>query len=88
MWVSRVDEVDNVRDTVQVNNPLKMQNNAGGMRSPLSMNFRTNHRVNPAQNAMNEAGVVVSLSGGRAGNSAKNSMVSLANIDVNLFAAD
>lgn len=88
MWVSRVDETESVRDTVQINNPLKLQNNAGGMRSPLSMNFRTNHRVDSVQNTGNEAGVVISISGGKINNAPQNHITSLSNIDMNLFAAD
>ncbi len=89
MWVSRVDETESVRDTVQVNNnPFKMQNNASGMRSPLSMSFRAAHKVNSVQGAANEAGVVISITGGRKNNSMQNNTMSLSNIDMNLFAAD
>ena len=87
MWVSRVDETENVRDTVQINNPLKMQNNTRGMRSPMTMNFNAAHKVSSAQAATNEANVVVSISGGRR-NLSQNNMLSLSNIDMNLFAAD
>ena len=86
MWVSRVEDADKVKDTVQVNNPLKMQNNAGGLRSPMQMN-RAAQRLNQVQSATNEAGVLITLSGARRVNSAQNAM-SLSNIDMNLFAAD
>lgn len=86
MWVSRMEETDNVRDSVQVNNPLKLQNNASDMRSPLKMNFRTAQRVNSMQGATNEAGVLITLSGTRRTNTT--SAMSLSNIDMNLFAAD
>lgn len=88
MWVSRSDEVEKVRDTVQVNNPLTMNNNFQGMRSPLSANFHAARRISPIQNAAADAGVVVSISGGNRNNSAQNNVMSLSNIDVNLFAAD
>ena len=84
MWVSRVEDADKVKDTVQVNNPLKLQNNAGGLRSPLQMN-RAAQRL--AQGATNEAGVLITLSGARRNNTTQNAM-SLSNIDMNLFAAD
>lgn len=87
MLVSRVDETDKVRDTVQIENPLKMQNNSGGMRSPMTMNFRTAQKVNPLQNAANEAGVVISISNNRANNLSQANN-SLSNIDMNLFSAD
>lgn len=86
MWVSRVEDADKVKDTVQVNNPLKLQNNAGGLRSPMQMN-RAAQRLNQVQGATNEAGVLVTLSGARRTNSAQNNM-SLSNIDMNLFASD
>ena len=84
MWVSRVEDADKVKDTVQVNNPLKLQNNAGGLRSPLQMN-RAAQRL--AQGTTNEAGVLITLSGARRNNTTQNAM-SLSNIDMNLFAAD
>ena len=87
MWVSRVEETDKVKDTVQVNNPLKLTGNAGGMRSPLKMNFRAAQRMNQAQGAANEAGVLVTLSGARRGNVTP-TVMSLSNLDVGLFAAD
>lgn len=76
--VSRIDETDKVRDTVQIDNSM------GGMRSPVQMNFRANQKVNPAQNA---AGVVITISGGYKDNSAQTNP-SLSNIDMDLFAAD
>ena len=79
MGVSRIDEADKVRDTVQIDN------NFSGNRSPLNMNFRRVSRVNPVQNA---AGVVISISGNRANNDSAQSNTSLSNIDMNLFAAD
>ena len=88
MWVSRADEVENVRDTVQVSNPLKMKNNFQGMQSPLTANFHATRKVSSAQNAANGAGVVVSISGGNRNNLSQNNMMSLSNIDMNLFAAD
>lgn len=78
MGVSRVDDADKVRDTVQVDN------NFGGMRSPLTMNFRTAQKVNPVQNA---AGVVITISGKNTNTSAQSNL-SLSNIDMDLFAAD
>ena len=86
MWVSRVEDADKVKDTVQVNNPLRLQNNAGGLRSPLQMN-RAAQRLSQAQGATNEAGVLITLSGARRNNTTQNAM-SLSNIDMNLFAAD
>ena len=86
MWVSRMEDADKVKDTVQVNNPLKLQNNAGGLRSPLQMN-RAAHRLSQAQGATNETGVLITLSGARRMNATQN-VTSLSNIDVNLFAAD
>ena len=86
MWVSRVEDADKVKDTVQVNNPLRLQNNAGGLRSPLQMN-RAAQRLSQAQGATNEAGVLITLSGARRATPSQNVM-SLSNIDVNLFAAD
>ena len=79
MGVSRIDEADKVRDTVQIDN------NLSNTRSPLNMNFRRVPRVNPVQNA---AGVVISISGNRANNDSMQSNNSLSNIDMDLFAAD
>ena len=79
MGVSRIDEADKVRDTVQIDN------NLSNTRSPLNMNFRRVPRVNPVQNA---AGVVISISGNRANNDSMQSNTSLSNIDMDLFAAD
>ena len=79
MGVSRIDEADKVRDTVQIDN------NLSNTRSPLNMNFRRVPRVNPVQNA---AGVVISISGNRANNDSAQSNTSLSNIDMDLFAAD
>lgn len=86
MWVSRVEDADKVKDTVQVNNPLKLQSNAGGLRSPLQMN-RATQRLSQVQGATNEAGVLITLSGARRTN-ATQSVTSLSNIDMNLFVAD
>lgn len=86
MWVSRVEDADKVKDTVQVSNPLKLNNNAGGLRSPMQMN-RAAQRLSQSQGATNEAGVLITLSGARRVNSAQN-VTSLSNIDMNLFAAD
>ena len=88
MWVSRVEDADKVKDTVQVNNPLKLQNNAGGLRSPLKANFRAVQKLNQAQGATNEAGVLVTLSGGAKRGNISQNVMSLSNLDVNLFAAD
>ncbi len=79
MGVSRIDEADKVRDTVQIDN------NLSNTRSPMNMNFRRVPRVNPVQNA---AGVVISISGNRANNDSAQSNNSLSNIDMDLFAAD
>ena len=79
MGVSRIDEADKVRDTVQIDNSLS------NTRSPFNMNFRRVQRVNPVQNA---AGVVISISGNRANNDSMQSNTSLSNIDMDLFAAD
>ena len=84
MWVSRLEETDKVKDTVQVNNPMKMQGNAGRLRSPLQTSFNA-QRTN--QGATGEAGVLITLSGARRTNATQNAM-SLSNIDMNLFAAD
>lgn len=86
MWVSRVEDADKVKDTVQVNNPLKLNNNAGSLRSPMQMN-RAAQRLNQVQGATNEAGVLITLSGARRTNATQN-VTSLSNIDMNLFAAD
>ena len=88
MWVSRADEVEKVRDTVQVNNPLKLNGNFQGMRSPLTSNFHATRRIGAAQNPSNDAGVVISISGGNRNNLSQNNAMSLSNIDVDLFAAD
>lgn len=84
MTVSRIEEAEKVRDTVQVNNPLKSQNNIEGMRSPLTMNYHA-QKVNQMQNA---AGVVISLNGGYSNNTTQSNNMMLSNIDMNLFAAD
>ena len=86
MWVSRVEDADKVKDTVQVNNPLKLNNSAGGLRSPMQMN-RAAQRLSQSQGAANDAGVLITLSGARRTNTAQNA-TSLSNIDMNLFAAD
>ncbi len=83
--VSRVDDADKVRDIVQTDNSLKIQNNMGRARSPLTMNFRAAQRINPTQ--ANDAGVVISISNNHTNNSAQ-SNISLSNIDMDLFAAD
>lgn len=78
MGVTRVDDADKVRDTVQIDS------NIGGRRSPLTMNLRTPQKVNPVQNA---AGVVITISNKNTNNSSQSNL-SLSNIDMNLFAAD
>ncbi len=87
MWVSGAEDADKVKDTVQVNNPLRLQNNAGSLRSPMQRNFRAAQRVSQ-QGATNEAGVLITLSGARRTDTARNNAMSLSNIDMNLFAAD
>lgn len=88
MWISRADEIENVRDSVQVNNPLKTKNNFQGMQSPLTANFHAMRKMGAAQNVANSAGVVVSISGGNKKYSSQSNMMSLSNIDMDLFAAD
>lgn len=87
MWISRVEDADKVKDTVQVSNPFKLQGNAGNLKSPMKMNFRAAQRLSQTQGAANEAGVLITLSGARRTSTPQNTM-SLSNIDMNLFAAD
>lgn len=86
MWVSRVEDLE-TKDSVQIGNPFGMQENAGGLRSPLHMNGNAAQKINSASGVPKEAGVIISLSGAHGGYSPSSAM-SLSGIDVNLFAAD
>ena len=86
MWISRVEEIDAQRDSVQVTNPFMMQNNTNSLRSPMTMNNNVARKVNAVAAVPNDIGVVVSLSGRRG--ETVNQATTLSGIDVNLFAAD
>ena len=86
MWISRVEEIDAQRESVQVTNPFMMQNNTSSLRSPMTMNNNISRKVNAVSAVSNDIGVVVSLSGKRG--ETVNQATTLSGIDVNLFAAD
>ena len=87
MWISRVDEVENKKDSVQVTNPFMMKNNARNLKSPMTMQTHAVSKENAMSDSTKGAGVIVTLSGQR-GNSTQSYATSLSNIDVNLFSAD
>ena len=86
MWVSRVEEIDAQRDSVQVTNPFMMQNNTNSLRSPMTMANNVARKVDATSAMPNDIGVVVSLSGRRG--ETVNQATTLSGIDMNLFAAD
>ena len=60
MWISRVDEVENNNDKVQLSNPFMMQNNMDHLRSPLNAGHASSGRakanaVSPAGNDIGES---------------------------------
>ena len=87
MWVSRVDEIENKKDSVQVTNPFMMKNNAQNLRTPLKMQTSAVSKLNSVPDSSKEIGVIVTLSGQRGG-STHSYATSLSGIDINLFAAD
>ncbi len=89
MWISRVDEVENNNDKVQLSNPFMMQNNMDHLRSPLNAGHASSGRAKASavSPAGNDIGVVVTLS--HAGNNpAPTYATTLSGIDMDLFAAD